>query len=446
MIMGSCGLAGCRDEDLEAAAAVTEGYCPRDLARLCEKARSMAASWEARHPEAGPQRGGPGAFLAGAQESFVPLHALTVKSKGPRALGWDEIGGLHAAKAALREALEWPTRYARLYSQVSLRPRSNTLLYGYPGCGKTMLALAVARQANLSLVQVKGPELLNKYIGASEAAVRDVFARARAARPCMVFFDEFESVAVRRGHDSTGVTDRVVNQLLTQLDGVESLEGVCIVAATSRPDLIDPALLRPGRLDRAVLVGVPTAAEREEIFERVLQRSLCAPDVDCRELAARSQGLTGADIAGLVAGAHLAVVHELLHTPAARPAAAQATHVPQARGGEGVDAGGSGHVVHVVQAGTGDAELAVAEANKWITEQAASPFVTSTKGRAGETTGGESKDPGVVLTQAALLAALAECESALGPKERAKFRAIFDKFAGDDAFTPEVVGTRQALR
>ena len=156
------------------------------------------------------------------------------------------------------------------------------LLYGFPGCGKTLLASAVAKECGLNFISVKGPELLNKYIGASEQSVRELFERASAAKPCVLFFDEFDSIAPKRyvifhqfmnrlltaphrGHDSTGVTDRVVNQMLTQMDGAEGLEGVYVLAATSRPDLIDSALLRPGRLDKALLCNMPTVEERKEV-------------------------------------------------------------------------------------------------------------------------------------------------------------------------------------
>lgn len=138
-----------------------------------------------------------------------------------------------------------------------MRIQSGLLLYGPPGTGKTVLAAAAAKQCGLRLISVKGPELLSKYIGASEQSVRDVFEKAQSAKPCILFFDEFDSLAPRRGHDSTGVTDRVVNQILTQLDGVESLNGVCVLAATSKPELLDPALLRPGRLDKQIFCPLP---------------------------------------------------------------------------------------------------------------------------------------------------------------------------------------------
>lgn len=197
--------------------------------------------------------------------------------------------GLHEARRILRETLEWPTKYAQIFANCPLRLRSGILLYGYPGCGKTLLASAVAKECGLNFISVKGPEILNKYIGASEKSVRDLFERASAAKPCVLFFDEFDSIAPKRyvvlyldiilfsrvssrdqadrcrGHDSTGVTDRVVNQMLTEMDGAQGLDGVYVLAATSRPDLIDPALLRPGRLDKAVFCDMPDLTDRLEV-------------------------------------------------------------------------------------------------------------------------------------------------------------------------------------
>ena len=164
------------------------------------------------------------------------------------------VGGLDDVKAALDEALSLPSRHPAVFAGAPLRLRTGALLYGPPGCGKTMVIRAAIESAGVRSVAIKGPELLNKYIGQSEAGVRDAFRRAAAAAPCALFFDEFDAIAPRRGHDSTGVTDRVVNQFLTELDGVEGLRGVVVLAATSRPDLVDPALLRPGRLDRLLLV------------------------------------------------------------------------------------------------------------------------------------------------------------------------------------------------
>ncbi|KAI8997534.1 P-loop containing nucleoside triphosphate hydrolase protein [Pilobolus umbonatus] len=243
-----------------------------------------------------------------AREGFVPssLRGVKLQSSG---VNWTDIGGLNETRKALLETLEWPTKYASVFSQCPLRLRSGLLLYGYPGCGKTLLASAVAKECGLNFISVKGPEILNKYIGASEKSVRDLFDRAQAAKPCVLFFDEFDSIAPRRGHDSTGVTDRVVNQMLTQMDGAEGLDGVYVLAATSRPDLIDPALLRPGRLDKALLCGMPSYEERLEILNALSTKMELASDIDLSIYAEKTVGFTGADLQGFLYNAHLEAIH-----------------------------------------------------------------------------------------------------------------------------------------
>ncbi|KAI9481479.1 MAG: P-loop containing nucleoside triphosphate hydrolase protein [Benjaminiella poitrasii] len=215
-----------------------------------------------------------------AREGFVPtsLRGVKLQSSG---VNWSDIGGLNETRKALLETLEWPTKYAAVFAQCPLRLRSG----------------------------VKGPEILNKYIGASEKSVRDLFERAQAAKPCVLFFDEFDSIAPRRGHDSTGVTDRVVNQMLTQMDGAEGLDGVYVLAATSRPDLIDPALLRPGRLDKALLCGMPNYKERLEILQALSAKMTLAADIDLKEYANKTEGFSGADLQGFLYNAHLEAIH-----------------------------------------------------------------------------------------------------------------------------------------
>ena len=224
-------------------------------------------------------------------------------NSSPGSASLDAVGGLAEVKAALDEALSLPSRHASLFADAPLRLRTGALLYGPPGCGKTMVALAAVAAAGLRCVSVKGPELLNKYIGQSEAGVRDVFRRAAAAAPCALFFDEFDAIAPRRGHDSTGVTDRVVNQFLTELDGVEGLAGVTVLAATSRPDLIDPALLRPGRLDRLLLCPFPNRRDRRDVL-RVAAGIPTGAEGDARatetvvdDVADGAEGFSGADLA-----------------------------------------------------------------------------------------------------------------------------------------------------
>ncbi|KAL7210807.1 hypothetical protein ACSBR2_013809 [Camellia fascicularis] len=210
-----------------------------------------------------------------AMQGFLPVSLRDISKSAPEGgrAGWEDVGGLTDIRNAIKEMIELPSKFPNIFAQAPLRLRSNVLLYGPPGCGKTHIIGAAAAACSLRFISVKGPELLNKYIGASEQAVRDIFSKAAAAAPCILFFDEFDSIAPKRGHDNTGVTDRVVNQFLTELDGVEVLTGVFVFAATSRPDLLDAALLRPGRLDRLLFCDFPSKHERFDILT-VLSRKV----------------------------------------------------------------------------------------------------------------------------------------------------------------------------
>ncbi|KAL7680144.1 putative AAA+ ATPase domain, ATPase, AAA-type, core, peroxisome biogenesis factor 1, psi beta-barrel [Plasmopara halstedii] len=230
---------------------------------------------------------------------------------------WSDVGGLHDVRAVLRDTLELPTRYAKLYDNTPIKLPAGLLLYGPPGCGKTLLASAVAHECGLNFISVKGPEVLNKYIGASEQAIRDLFYRAGSASPSVLFLDEFDSIAPRRGADNTGVTDRMVNQLLTFLDGVEARKGVYVLAATSRPDMIDPALLRPGRLDKSLYCGFPDEDERLDILRAVSKNMKLADEalnfLPVIARASRSTYFTGADLQAIMYSAQLELVHEKLN-------------------------------------------------------------------------------------------------------------------------------------
>ncbi|CAD6208548.1 GSCOCG00010543001-RA-CDS [Cotesia congregata] len=239
----------------------------------------------------------------------IASHALSLFSGSGH--GWSDIGGLKDIKDCLVELLQWPLIYTELYKNAPIRQQSGVLLYGMPGTGKTMLAGAIVKECGLNFINIKGPELLSKYIGASEEAVREIFQKAQRARPCVLFFDEFDSLAPRRGHDSTGATDRIVNQLLTQFDGVEGREGVAIVAASSRPDLLDPALLRPGRLDKALLCPLPQESHREEILKVLCKKhNLTAEDFDLKALAKMTENFTGADLNAVFVQARINATEE----------------------------------------------------------------------------------------------------------------------------------------
>ncbi|XP_075414533.1 peroxisomal ATPase PEX1 [Tenrec ecaudatus] len=295
------------DLDLDLVAKATEGFVARDFTVLLDRAvhsrlslQSLSCKEELVLTTLDFQR---------ALHGFTPASLRNVSLHKPRDLGWDKIGGLHEVQQILMDTIQLPAKYPELFANLPIRQRTGILLYGPPGTGKTLLAGVIARESGMNFISVKGPELLSKYIGASEKAVRDIFIRAQAAKPCLLFFDEFESIAPRRGHDNTGVTDRVVNQLLTQLDGVEGLQGVYVLAATSRPDLIDPALLRPGRLDRCVYCPPPDQGARLEIL-RVLSESLpLAADVDLQHVASVTDSFTGADLKALLYNAQLEALH-----------------------------------------------------------------------------------------------------------------------------------------
>ncbi|KAK9388271.1 P-loop containing nucleoside triphosphate hydrolase protein [Lipomyces mesembrius] len=288
----------------------TEGFFPGDIMTLSERAKHEALirtlDCDGNVDIALQQDD-----FDNALKDFVPASLRGVNLQ-KSTVAWKDIGGLKETKQVLLETLEWPTKYAPIFANCPLRLRSGLLLYGYPGCGKTFLASAVAHECGLNFISIKGPEILNKYIGASEKSVRDLFERAQAAKPCVLFFDEFDSIAPKRGHDSTGVTDRVVNQMLTQMDGAEGLDGVYVLAATSRPDLIDSALLRPGRIDKTLLCDMPSYEDRLDIIQAMSSKMELADDIELEEIAHKTEGFSGADLQALMYNAHLAAIHEIV--------------------------------------------------------------------------------------------------------------------------------------
>ncbi|XP_048494013.1 peroxisomal ATPase PEX1 isoform X2 [Beta vulgaris subsp. vulgaris] len=306
----------CSEDVLLDVASKCDGYDAYDLGILVDRSVHAAIgrflpsheAVERRHPSLIADD------FVQARQDFLPVSMRDITkspSEGGR-VGWEDIGGLNDVRNAVKEMIELPSKFPTIFGKSPLRMRTNVLLYGPPGCGKTHFVGAAAAASSLRFISVKGPELLNKYIGASEQAVRDVFSKAAAAAPCLLFFDEFDSIAPKRGHDNTGVTDRVVNQFLTELDGVEVLSGVFVFAATSRPDLLDAALLRPGRLDRLLFCDFPSLHDRLDIL-RVLSRKLPLGDnVDLDAIAYMTDGFSGADLQALLSDAQLAAVQELL--------------------------------------------------------------------------------------------------------------------------------------
>ncbi|KAI2636117.1 AAA-domain-containing protein [Xylaria nigripes] len=304
----------------------TDGYMPGDLILLVSRARNEALirsfSETSLKQSLDIVQLGRTDFDK-ALKGFTPASLRNVTLQASTTT-FSSIGGLKETRKILLETLQYPTKYAPIFAQCPLRLRSGLLLYGYPGCGKTLLASAVAGECGLNFISVKGPEILNKYIGASEKSVRDLFERASAAKPCVLFFDEFDSIAPKRGHDSTGVTDRVVNQLLTQMDGAEGLSGVYVLAATSRPDLIDSALLRPGRLDKSLLCDFPNLEDRIDIIQALgkkvkMNEEILSSEDGLKALGMRTEGFSGADLQALMSNAQLEAIHDVLNDLESQP-------------------------------------------------------------------------------------------------------------------------------
>jgi transitional endoplasmic reticulum ATPase len=224
---------------------------------------------------------------------------------------WEDIGGLQAIKDELAEAIEWPLKHADLFAEADVKPPKGILLYGPPGTGKTMIAKAVATTSEANFISIKGPELISKWVGESEKGVREVFRKARQAAPCVVFFDELDAIAPRRGSEGDAhVTERVISQMLTELDGLEDLKGVVVIAATNRPDIIDEALLRPGRFDRILEVPPPDNDARKQIFQIHTKKKPLDSDVKLDKLVEMTDGMTGAEIVAIVNAAAMSAIKE----------------------------------------------------------------------------------------------------------------------------------------
>uniref|UniRef100_A0A1B0D1U2 AAA+ ATPase domain-containing protein n=1 Tax=Phlebotomus papatasi TaxID=29031 RepID=A0A1B0D1U2_PHLPP len=226
---------------------------------------------------------------------------------------WEDIGGQHELKLKLKQAIEWPLTNPEVFPRFGIDPPRGVLMYGPPGCSKTMIAKALATESRLNFLTIKGPDIFSMWVGESERAVRELFRKARSVAPSIIFFDEIDAIGAERGSDSgSSVKERVLAQLLTELDGVTSLDNVTIVAATNRPDLIDRALLRPGRIDRIIFVGLPDTNTRREIFSIKLKKMPVGEDCSVEKLVELTENYSGAEIQAVCREAGISALEESL--------------------------------------------------------------------------------------------------------------------------------------
>jgi len=295
------------DVDLEQVAAETHGHVGADIAALCSEAalQQIREKMDLIDLEEDQIDAEVLNSLAVTMENF----RFAMGKSTPSALretvvevpnvSWEDIGGLEGVKKELQELVQYPVEHPEKFLKFGMTPSRGVLFYGPPGCGKTLLAKAIANECQANFISIKGPELLTMWFGESEANVRDVFDKARAAAPCVLFFDELDSIAKARGGgggDAGGAADRVINQVLTEMDGMGAKKNVFIIGATNRPDIIDPAVLRPGRLDQLIYIPLPDEKSRESILKSNLRKSPLADDVDLCYLAKVTHGFSGADL------------------------------------------------------------------------------------------------------------------------------------------------------
>ena len=295
--------------DLKKLAAMTHGYTGADLAALGRETAMKALRRYLPEINLEEERIPPNVLekmeirmedFTNAYKEITPTAMREVYIEVPT-VHWDQIGGLEDVKEELREAVEWPLKNPEVFSRMGIRPPKGILLFGPPGCGKTLLARAVATESEANFITIKGPEVFSKWVGESEKAIREVFRKGRMAAPAVIFFDEVDSLVPRRGmgYADSGVTERVISQLLTEMDGILALEDMVVIAATNRPDIVDPAILRPGRFDRLIYVPEPDLKARLEIFKLYTKEMPLTKDVDLPRLAGMTKSYSGADIEAL---------------------------------------------------------------------------------------------------------------------------------------------------
>lgn len=293
-----------KDVNLEELANSTHGFVGADLEALCREAAMKTL--KRILPEIDLDKEEIPAYILDNLDVKKVDFVEAMKDVSPSALRevlveipnikWNDIGGLRDVKDRLKEAIEWPLKYPESFKRMGIRPTKAILLYGPPGCGKTLLAKAAANESEANFIAVKGPQLLSMWVGESERGVREIFKKAKQTAPCIILFDEIDALAPRRGvYAGSHVTETVVNQILTEMDGIESLEDVIVIGATNRPDMLDPSLLRPGRFDNMLLVPSPDKDARLEIF-KVHTRNMPLRDVNLENLEERTEGYSGADI------------------------------------------------------------------------------------------------------------------------------------------------------
>ncbi len=308
------------DEMFNYLAGVTHGFVGADLAALCKEAamhalRRVLPELKITEGEPIPPETLEKLFVTfedfkAALRMVEPSAMREILIEIPK-VRWEDIGDLEEVKQELKEAVEWPLKYPGAFKRMGIKAPKGILLYGPPGTGKTLLAKAVATESNANFIAVRGPELLSKWVGESEKAVREIFRKAKQVAPAVIFFDEIDAIAPKRGaEEGTKVTERIVNQLLTCIDGLEELGQVVVIAATNRPDILDPALLRPGRFDRHILVPPPNKEARLKILKIHTRNMPLADDVDLEKLAEKTEGYVGADIEALCREAALMALRE----------------------------------------------------------------------------------------------------------------------------------------
>jgi len=300
------GMPLAKDVDLRKLAEITHGYTGADLAALCRETAMKALRRYLPEIDLEQERIPPSVLekmevkmedFLNAYREITPTAMREVAVEVPT-VHWSDIGDLEEVKQELRECVEWPLKHPEVFKRMGIKPPKGVLLFGPPGCGKTLLARAVATESEANFISIKGPEVFSKWVGESERAIREVFRKARMSAPAIIFFDEIDALVPRRGagYADSGVTERVISQLLTEIDGIETLQEVVILAATNRPDILDPAILRPGRIDRMIYVSEPDEEARYQIFKIHTKNMPLADDVDLRKLASLTKGYSGADI------------------------------------------------------------------------------------------------------------------------------------------------------